>query len=143
MAAAQTGFTEPGEIMLFLNETEIAFLEDVMWDQGYLDSHQMAGAFQLLRSSDLIWSRIVREYLLGRRQEMNDLMAWNADGTRLPYRMHSEYLRRLFLDNELTQGRYEVDGRPIAISDVRVPVSRSAPSGTTSRPGPRSTRSTC
>jgi polyhydroxyalkanoate synthase len=122
LLAAQTDFTEPGEIMLFLNETEVAFLEDMMWDRGYLESYQMAGAFQLLRSSDLIWSRIVHEYLLGRRQEINDLMAWNADATRLPYRMHSEYLRRLFLDNDLAQGRYEVDGRPITISDIRVPI---------------------
>lgn len=122
LLAAQTDFTEPGEIMPFLNETEVAFLEDMMWDRGYLDSYQMAGAFQLLRSSDLIWSRIVCEYLLGRRQQMNDLMAWNADTTRLPYRMHTEYLRQLFLDNDLAQGRYEVDGRPITISDLRVPI---------------------
>jgi polyhydroxyalkanoate synthase len=122
LLAAQTDFTEPGEIMLFLNETEVAFLEDLMWERGYLDSDQMSGAFQLLRSSDLIWSRIVHEYLLGRRQEMNDLMAWNADGTRLPYRMHSEYLRQLFLNNDLAQGRYEVDDRPITISDIRVPL---------------------
>ena len=122
LLAAQTDFTEPGEIMLFLNETEVAFLEDMMWERGYLDSGQMSGAFQMLRSNDLIWSRMVHDYLLGRRQEINDLMAWNADGTRLPYRMHSEYLRRLFLGNDLAQGRYEVDGRPITISDIRVPV---------------------
>ena len=122
LLAAQTDFTEPGEISLFLNETEVAFLEDMMWERGYLDSYQMSGAFQLLRSSDLIWSRIVHEYLLGGRQEMNDLMAWNADTTRLPFRMHSEYLRRLFLNNDLAQGRYPVNGRPITISDIRVPI---------------------
>jgi polyhydroxyalkanoate synthase len=122
LVAAQTDFTEPGEIMLFLNETEVAFLEDMMWDRGYLDRHQMAGAFQLLRSNDLIWSRIVHEYLLGSRQEMNDLMAWNADATRLPYRMQSEYLRQLFLSNDLAQGRYHVEDRPITISDIRVPM---------------------
>jgi polyhydroxyalkanoate synthase len=122
LLAAQTDFTEPGEIALFLNEHQVAFLEDLMWDRGYLDSYQMAGAFRLLRSSDLIWSHVVQTYLLGSRQEIYDLMAWNADATRLPYRMHSEYLRQLLLHNDLAQGRYEVDGRPITISDIRVPI---------------------
>ena len=61
----ETDFTEPGELALFIDETEVTFLEDVMWDQGFLSTSQMAGAFQLLRSNDLIWSRMVREYLLG------------------------------------------------------------------------------
>jgi polyhydroxyalkanoate synthase len=82
----------------------------------------MAGAFQLLRSNDLVWSRLVNDYLLGRRQPMTDLMAWNADVTRMPYRMHSEYLHQLFLNNDLFEGRYKVDGRPIALSDIRAPM---------------------
>jgi polyhydroxyalkanoate synthase len=122
LLAAQADFTEAGELMLFINEAQVNFLEAMMWNQGFLDTKQMAGAFQLLRSSDLIWSRMVHDYLLGRRRQMNDLMAWNADGTRLPYRMHSEYLRQLFLGNDLAQGRYLVDGRPITISDIRVPL---------------------
>ena len=120
--ATQTDFEEPGELQLFVSESEVSFLENMMWDQGYLDTRQMAGAFQLLRSADLIWSRYIHEYLMGRRQEMFDLMAWNADATRMPYRMHSEYLRRIFLDNELAQGKYRLGGAPVTIGDIKVPI---------------------
>ena len=122
MFCAQTDFTEAGELQLFITEDQLAFLDDVMRAQGYLDSSQMAGAFRLLRSNDLIWSRVIKTYLMGDREHPNDLMAWNADGTRMPARMHSEYLRRLFLDNELAEGRFQVGGKPIAISDIHAPV---------------------
>jgi polyhydroxyalkanoate synthase len=120
--ATETDFTEAGELMLFIDETEVTFLEDLMWDQGFLDTRQMAGAFQLLRSNVLVWSRLVHDYLLGQRQGMTDLTAWNADGTRMPARMHSEYLRKLFLNNDLAEARYEVAGRSVTLSDIRVPL---------------------
>ncbi|HET7365509.1 MAG TPA: alpha/beta fold hydrolase, partial [Burkholderiales bacterium] len=122
LLAAQVDFEEAGELTLFMDESEVSLLEDMMAEQGFLDARQMAGAFQWIRSNDLIWSRRVREYLLGQRPPLNDLAAWNADGTRMPARMHSEYLRRLFLNNELSEGHYQVEGRAIALRDVKLPL---------------------
>ncbi len=122
LLAAQTDFTEPGELALFIDHSQMHYLASMMWNRGYLSADQMAGAFQLLRSNDLIWSRRVREYLMGERTPMIDLMAWNADSTRMPYRMHTEYLQRLYLDNALAAGRLLVDGRPAALQNIRVPI---------------------
>jgi poly[(R)-3-hydroxyalkanoate] polymerase subunit PhaC len=122
LLAAQTDFTEAGELMLMINESQLAFLEDMMWEQGFLDTTQMAGTFQMLHSNDLIWSRTIHEYLMGERAPMIDLMAWNADATRMPYGMHSEYLRRLFLNNDLAEGRLKVADKPIALTNIRAPI---------------------
>lgn len=119
---AQTDFTEPGELALFIDESEVSLLEAQMAETGYLTAGQMAGAFQILRSNDLLWSRIVGEYLMGERAPMSDLMAWNADATRMPARMHSQYLRRLFLNDDLSEGRYPVGGKPVSLSDIDLPV---------------------
>ncbi len=120
--AAQTDLSEPGELGLFIDESQLSLLEAQMAETGYLKAGQMAGAFQMLRSYDLLWSRLVNEYLLGERAPMNDLMAWNADATRMPAKMHSQYLRRLFLNNDLSGGRYPVGGRPVSLSDITLPV---------------------
>jgi len=120
--AAQTEFSEPGELGLFIDEAQLHLLDGMMWSRGYLDSRQMGGAFQMLRSNDLVWSRLLGTYLMGDREPMNDLMAWNADGTRMPYAMHSQYLRCLFLNNDLAEGRYRVDGHPISLSALRMPI---------------------
>jgi len=120
--AAQTDFTEPGELAYFINPAQLAMLEASMHRKGVLESKQMGGAFAMLRSQDLIWQPIVNNYVKGRRDPMIDLMAWNADGTRMPWKMHSEYLYRLFLDNELATNRFPVGGRLVRLSDIRLPM---------------------
>ena len=122
LLASELDFTEPGELSLFVDESQIAFLEDTMWTQGYLDGKQMAGAFAMLNSKDLVWSKMIRSYLMGQRAPLTELMAWNIDATRLPYRMHSEYLRQLYLNNDLAEGHYRVGERPVALTDIRVPM---------------------
>lgn len=121
LLAAQTDFTEAGELQLFITEAQLHFLDDVMWAQGYLDAQQMSGAFQMLHANDLIWSQMIRRYYLGEANHANDLMSWNMDSTRMPYRMHTEYLHRLFLNNDLAEGRFETDGRKISLADIHVP----------------------
>lgn len=120
--ASQIDFEDAGELLLFIDESQITFLEDVMWEKGYLDSSRLAGTFNMLRSYDLVWSRGVDQYLLGKRYQFTDLMAWNADATRLPYKMHSEYLRKLFLHNELSNGKFTVGKQPIVLNNIKAPL---------------------
>ena len=122
LLATQTDFTAPGELGLFIDEGQVAFLENLMAKRGYLDKKQMQSTFQMLRSNDLIWSYRVHSQLLGQRRPVSDVMAWNADGTRLPARMHSEYLRGMYLNNALARGEWCVDGKPVHLSDIRVPI---------------------
>ncbi len=122
LLAAQTDFHEPGELGLFIDESQIAFIEDLMAARGYLDGRQMAGAFQLINSKDLVWSKLVHEYLMGAGTPMTALRAWNADATRMPARMHSEYLRRFYLHNDLAEGRYRVAGKTVSLSEIKVPI---------------------
>lgn len=120
--AAEVDFRDSGELSLFIDPSQVTYLEDIMWEKGYLDGAQMAWAFSMLRSNDLIWSKMIHDYLLGKRRPINDLIAWDNDTTRLPYRMHSEYLRQLFLNNELVEGRFKVEKKKIALADIKVPI---------------------
>jgi polyhydroxyalkanoate synthase len=122
MFAAQTDFSEPGELAFFINPGQLAALDATMHRKGVLESRQMGGAFALLRGQDLVWQPLINNYLKGRRDPMIDLMSWNADGTRMPFRMHTEYLHRLYLDNDLARNRYVHDGRRVRLSDIRVPM---------------------
>ncbi len=122
LLAAQTDFEEAGELMLFIDESQLALLEDMMHVQGFLDTRQMASAFSVLRANEMIFSQFVERYLLGRPRTPTDLDAWLADATRMPARMHSEYLRQLFLDNSFAHGNYLVDGRAVALKDIKTPL---------------------
>ena len=121
LLAAQTDFTEPGELQVFMDEGQLAELDELMAKQGYLDGSQMAAAFAMLRATDMIWSRSTRRYYLGEQEKVSDMMSWDADTTRMPARMHSEYLHKLYLHNDLAEGRLIVEDRPVAISDIKVP----------------------
>ena len=120
--AAQTDFSEPGELSLYISPAQLEMLEALMYKEGVLDSKQMGGAFAMLRAHDLLWQPAVKSYLKGERDGMIDLMAWNADGTRMPWKMHTEYLMGLYLRNDLAEGRFKVEGEPVSLKDIRVPM---------------------
>ena len=122
LLAAQQDFSEPGELSVFISPSQIDMLEAVMERSGVLKSEQMGGAFALLRSRDLLWTPAVNSYLRGKRESPNDLMAWNADGTRMPCRMHSEYLRGLYLNNALARGEFQADGRRVDLAAIKLPL---------------------
>ena len=143
LLAAQTDFSEPGELELFVNESQLAFLEDEMQEAGVLHAEQMTASFQLLRSNDLIWSRMLKNYLLGEREPLNDLMAWNADATRMPARMHFGISARHFLREPARRGRYLWTATPSLCAISRPRSSPWEPNGIISRPGVRFIKSMC
>lgn len=122
LLAAQGDFCDAGELMVYITSSQISFLKNIMKAQGYLDTKMMAGAFQMLRSYDLIWSKMVNDYLHGLKRTDVDLMTWNADTTRMPATMHSQYLERLFLKNEFAQGHYSVEGKAVAPENIHIPI---------------------
>ena len=122
LLAAQTDFSEPGEMGVFIDDDQIQALRQDMERKGYFSGKAMAGSFQFLNARDLVWSRSTRRYLLGQDEVDFDLMSWNADVTRLPARMHSEYLSSLFLNNALATGQYRVGGVGVALMDIHAPM---------------------
>jgi polyhydroxyalkanoate synthase len=103
----------------FTDERTVARLEREMAEKGYLEGSQMAGTFDLLRANDLIFSYVVSGWLMGQDPPAFDLLAWNADSTRLPAAMHSFYLRCLYLRNELATGEMELAGHHLSLSEVK------------------------
>ncbi len=120
--AAQGDFSEAGEVLRFISDSQLEFVDKYMWKKGYLDSENMGGTFGALRASDMFYGSAVNRYLMGNNQAPNDLMAWNADGTRMPYRMHTDYLHQLFLKNELARNKFVVGDRPVSLMDIRAPM---------------------
>jgi polyhydroxyalkanoate synthase len=120
--AAQVDFTYAGDLMVFVDEEQIAALEQKMKEQGYLDASKMANAFNMLRSNDLIWPYVVNNYLRGKQPFPFDILYWNADATRMPAANHSFYLRNCYLDNNLSKGRMIVGGETLDLRKITVPV---------------------
>ena len=117
-----TDFSVPGELGVFIDEQQISSLEKKMFERGYLEGSEMAGTFNMMRANDLIWSFVVNNYLMGRDPFPFDLLYWNSDSTRMPARMHSFYLRSMYMHNKLVQpGGIEIDGVPIDLGKIKVP----------------------
>src|SRR3954464_2973357 len=115
-------FSQPGELGVFIDEEQVASLEKKMNQRGYLEGSEMAGTFNLLRANDLVWSFVVNNYLLGKDPFPFDLLYWNADSTRMPARMHSFYLRNMYIKNLMgVPGGITLKGVPIDLSQVEVP----------------------
>jgi polyhydroxyalkanoate synthase len=112
-------FSEVGDTAVFMDEPQVAYVEQQMLERGYLDSRHMANMFNLLRANDLIWSTVVNNYLMGNRPPAFDLLYWNSDGTRMAPAAHSFYLRNTYLENNLVKpGKVSLLGRPIDLSRI-------------------------
>src|SRR6478752_8447046 len=120
---AQVDFTEPGELGVFIDEEQLAGVEQVMSKKGYLEGNEMATTFNMLRANDLIWSFVVNNYLMGKDPFPFDLLFWNADATRMPAAMHSFYLRNLYLKNLLCKPNgVTLADTPIDVTGIKTPV---------------------
>jgi polyhydroxyalkanoate synthase len=120
---AQVDFTEPGELGVFIDEDQLASVEEMMSKKGYLEGSEMATTFNMLRANDLIWSFVVNNYLMGKDPFPFDLLFWNADATRMPAAMHSYYLRNMYQKNLLVKpGGLVIDNVPIDLRKISIPV---------------------
>jgi polyhydroxyalkanoate synthase len=115
-------FTDPGDVAVFTDEETIARIEQRTRRRGYLKSSEMAATFTWMRGNDLVWSYVVSSWGLGKRPPAFDVLAWNADGTRLPAAMHSQFLRACYLENRLARGELELDGTAIDLAAVETPL---------------------
>ena len=116
-------FEKPGDLGVFIDEEQIASMDQMMAEKGYLDGKEMATTFNMLRANDLIWSFVINNYLLGKEPFPFDLLYWNSDSTRMPHAMHSFYLREFYQNNKLIQpGGVTLGGVPIDLTKVRIPV---------------------
>lgn len=117
--ASMIDFSDPGDISVFIDEKQIEKIEEHMSNKGYLDGHMMASAFNSLRASDLIWAFFIRNYLLGKSPQPFDMLFWNMDSTNMPSKMHSQYLRWMYLDNDLVKpGKICINNTPLDISSI-------------------------
>lgn len=115
-------FSEPGELGIFIDELQVSSLEKKMFERGYLEGSEMATTFNMLRSNDLIWSFVINNYLMGKDPFPFDLLYWNSDSTRMPAKMHSFYLRKMYMENKLIEpGGIEIDGVPIDLRKIKTP----------------------
>jgi polyhydroxyalkanoate synthase subunit PhaC len=112
-------YSEPGVLGAFTDEPTVTRLEREMQDKGVLEGSQMAGTFDLIRANDLIFSYVVTNWLMGKQPPAFDILAWNADNTRMPAAMHSFYLRSLYIHNELATGDLELAGQQLSLGDVK------------------------
>ncbi|MBS0519357.1 MAG: class I poly(R)-hydroxyalkanoic acid synthase [Proteobacteria bacterium] len=120
---AQVDFTEPGELGVFIDEDQLASVEEIMGKKGYLDGTEMATTFNMLRANDLIWSFVVNNYLMGKDPFPFDLLFWNADATRMPAAVHSYYLRNMYQNNLLAKpGGLVIDNVPIDLRKITIPI---------------------
>jgi len=118
----QVDFTKAGDLLLFIDDAQLASLDEMMAERGYLDGSRMANVFNMMRPKDLVWPYIVNNYMLGKKPFPFDLLYWNQDSTRMPAANHHYYLREFYHENKLAKGELEIAGEKVCLSDIKIPV---------------------